>query len=387
MVINVDNSSIICPIFKYNEFFNKLLESGNSVNLYDENLEKVFLELDASAKYSNNFIKNSNLLVIPARKDGEINEDYWKVLEMLRISRKGYKTRLKNTEYLRFFMNSKKYDLKFIQMTKLMAIVIIEERVVNKEEENKNSDQIIYSTNFSNANKGLNDDFKSQLLVFKQKNEMKEDEAIEYQKPPTPKGVDYFNDMYFGESKEKNKPLDLLPQYQISSNMKQQQPPQPNPIFSNPTPPINKENEEYPLPSPIPYQSSTSSLELQHKIVEFTNILMDKYEELVNPETSFDYQASFNDTIKRLDDRATIMAKFSNIREKRKQLSLILSDESLDDQTKIKFIDILLGAMGYERNKTNSSKKSKEESKLRKISESVSPMARFEERFSKARSI
>ena len=170
--------------------------------------------------------------------------------------------------------------------------------------------------------------------------------------------------------------------------MKQQQPPQPNSIFSNPTPPTDKEKEDYPLP--IQNKSATASLELQYKIVEFTNILMDKYEELVNPETSFDYQASFNDTIKRLDDRATTMAKFLSIREKRTQLSLILSDETLDDRTKIKFIDILLGAMGYERNKTNSPKKSKEEhnsSKLKRISESVSPMVRFEERFSKTKSI
>ena len=388
MIISVDNSKIICPIFKYNEFAEYLIEN-HYVNEYSEHNKKIFDLLNSNTCYKPTFIEDTKLAIIPARKDGDTNEDYWKVLEMLRISRKGYKTVLSGTQYLRFIINSKKYDIKFIKMSRMMGMVIIEEEEIKKEEENPNVDKVVYSTTTSSNG---NEDLKSQLIKFKQNNEEKEEEVIE---APKLKGVDYFNDMYFGETQKPGNtntqqftPVPVIPGYDTPVPLVQPQ------SINQP-----KEEDVNPIPSPIPMQrpqevivkkEDDSIIRLQMKVVEFSNILMDKYEELVNPESTSDFNKSFDDAIKRLDDRATIMAKFSNLREKRLQLNLILSDETIDNDYKIKFMDILLGAMGYAKN-NKSNQKSKEENKSstlkRAKSESVSPMARFEERFSKARSI
>ena len=388
MIISVDNSKIICPIFKYNEFAEYLIEN-HYVNEYSEHNKKIFDLLNSNTCYKPTFIEDTKLAIIPARKDGDTNEDYWKVLEMLRISRKGYKTVLSGTQYLRFIINSKKYDIKFIKMSRMMGMVIIAEEEIKKEEENPNVDKVVYSTTTSSNG---NEDLKSQLIKFKQNNEEKEEEVIQ---TPKLKGVDYFNDMYFGET-----------QKPVNTNTQQFTPVPVIPGYDTPVPLVQprstnqpKEEDVNPIPSPIPMQrpqevivkkEDDSIIRLQMKVVEFSNILMDKYEELVNPESTSDFNKSFDDAIKRLDDRATIMAKFSNLREKRLQLNLILSDETIDNDYKIKFMDILLGAMGYAKN-NKSNQKSKEENKSstlkRAKSESVSPMVRFEERFSKTKSI
>ena len=392
MIISVDNSKIICPIFKYNEFAEYLIEN-HYVNEYSEHNKKIFDLLNSNTCYKPTFIEDTKLAIIPARKDGDTNEDYWKVLEMLRISRKGYKTVLSGTQYLRFIINSKKYDIKFIKMSRMMGMVIIAEEEIKKEEENPNVDKVVYSTITTNSNG--NEDLKSQLIKFKQNNEEKEEEVIE---APKLKGVDYFNDMYFGETQKPGNtntqqftPVPVIPGYDT-----------PVPLVQPQSTNQPKEEDVNPIPSPIPMQQpqevivkkeDDSIVRLQMKVVEFSNILMDKYEELVNPESTSNFNKSFDDAIKRLDDRATIMAKFSNLREKRLQLNLILSDETIDNDYKIKFMDILLGAMGYGKNNTKETKRTDNGNSCAKIKskkinkESVSPITRFEERFSKTNSL